>query len=76
MEGLIFGILRYNFALESEWSYCNMTVNLSPTLSVRHMGPSLPYDSHERYRPSVCKGSVNPISSRNVHGAKWPDASL
>ena len=48
---------------------CNMTDNLSPTVSVRHMGPSLPYDSHERYRPSVCKGAVNAVSSRNVHVA-------
>ena len=48
---------------------CNMIDNLSPTVSVRHMGPSLPYDSHERYRPSVCKGAVNAVSSRNVHGA-------
>ena len=48
---------------------CNMTDNLSPTVSVRHMGPSLPYGSHERYRPSVCKGAVNAVSSRNVHGA-------
>ena len=48
---------------------CNMTDNLSPTVSVRHMGLSLPYDSHERYRPSVCKGAVNAVSSRNVHGA-------